>query len=164
MLTIRCTQRLLSRLGIKPDPNPPPSSTKLGDWYANLLYTPRGQFILCTSERSLLPVIVTAKDARLLLPAKLTLALGTLLTNLGVSFETIRPELSEMEPVTYAKTASRVVLGMMNDFAFNAGDDIASGYDPAEANRRIAEMPCSPIGMGFPIDVARSLLIGGERN
>jgi hypothetical protein len=99
MLTIRCTQRLLKRLGIKPDPNPPASTTKLGDWYANLLYTPRGQFILCTSERSLLSVLVTAKDARMLLPGKLPLALGAFLMNLGVPFDAIRAEISEMEPV-----------------------------------------------------------------
>ena len=161
VVTIRCTQRLLKRLGIKPDPAPPPSTTKLGDWYANLLYTPRGQFILCTSERSLLPVIISAKDARMLLPGKLQLALGAMLMNLGVPFDAIRPEFSQMEPVAYAKTANRVVLGVMNEFAFVSGDDLADGLDPIEASMQLAQLLWGPLGSRYPIEVARSLLLGG---
>jgi len=40
------------------------STTRLGDWYANLVYRPGGQVILFVNERSLLPVLVAASPAR----------------------------------------------------------------------------------------------------
>jgi hypothetical protein len=161
MLTIRCTQRLLKRLGMKPDPNPPPSTTTLGDWYANLIYTPRGQLILCTSERSLLSVLVAAKDARMLLPGRLPLALGALLMNLGVPFDAIRTEVSEMEPVVYAKTVNRAVLGTMTDFNFATGHYMHHGSDETDVMMRLAHTPCGAIGMEFPDRTAMALLSTG---
>jgi hypothetical protein len=164
VLTIRCTQRLLTRLATRPEPAPPPSTTKLGDWYANLLDTPGGQIILCTSERTFLSVLVTAKDARRLLPAKLSLALGAQLAQLGVPFAVIGDELAAMEPPTYAKTASRSVLGVMNDFAVTVSYCASNGVDEAEMNALLARTPCGPIGMRFPGEVAKALLVGGGAN
>jgi hypothetical protein len=43
----------------------PCSSGSLGDWYANLLYIDRQQFILAVSEKTLLPLLISAKDAKL---------------------------------------------------------------------------------------------------
>lgn len=36
MFTLRCTKKLLIHLKVKPDPQPPPSTTKLGDRYADV--------------------------------------------------------------------------------------------------------------------------------
>jgi hypothetical protein len=38
MLTLRCTKKLLGRLKAKPVSEAPSSTTRLGDWYGNLLY------------------------------------------------------------------------------------------------------------------------------
>ena len=56
VLTIRATTRLLKRAKIQPDPAPPASTGKLGDWYGNLLIVRPAQLVLCVSERTLLPV------------------------------------------------------------------------------------------------------------
>jgi hypothetical protein len=56
LFTLRCTKKLLTRLKVKPDPRPPPSTTKLGDWYADVLNLGRERLVLCVSELTLLPV------------------------------------------------------------------------------------------------------------
>jgi hypothetical protein len=101
---------------------PPPSTTRLGDWYANLLFTRRGQFILCVSQRTLLPIIVPARDAKSLL-ARLRDALPRVLSAIGVNPAVIDHELAEMAEGCFAKTANRTVLGLMNDLALNAAFD-----------------------------------------
>jgi hypothetical protein len=47
MFTLRCTKKLLDRMRVKPDPLPPPSTTKLGDWYADTLNLGRERLVLC---------------------------------------------------------------------------------------------------------------------
>ena len=78
MYTLRCTQKLRSR-GLKPatgvDRSP---DTVLGDWYATLLHSRPQQLVLCVSERSLLPVVLAAKDARSL-PQRLAEAVPVML-------------------------------------------------------------------------------------
>jgi hypothetical protein len=57
--------------------------TRLGDWYGNLFSVIRQQFALFTSERSLLSVVLPAKEIRPL-PGALTDALRRLLSDLEV--------------------------------------------------------------------------------
>ncbi|GEM_PF-2377023 len=71
MFTLRCTKKLLTRLKVKPDPRPPPPTTKLGDWCADVLNMGRERLVLCVSELTLLPVIVPAIGAGVDLNAKL---------------------------------------------------------------------------------------------
>ncbi|MGH8707497.1 MAG: DUF6933 domain-containing protein [Burkholderiales bacterium] len=82
MFTVRCTQKLLRRVEASDAPTAP--STVLGDWYANVLYSRPHQLALCVSERSLLPVVLHAKEANTLAP-RLTLAVGHVLQRLGVA-------------------------------------------------------------------------------
>ncbi len=152
MFTLRCTAKLLKRLKISADPTPPRSTTKLGDWYANLLYVDRQQLILCVSEVTLLPVLLRARGDRPL-AARLPSAVGEMLTALGIPERTVREETAEMNEVTIAATASRSVLGSMNDFVY-----LFDGYwDPDETllriALRIAEAPCRPLKMERPKDV-----------
>jgi hypothetical protein len=58
MFSLRCTRKLLGKLKVKPDPSPPAPTTRLGDWYANALNVGDHRLVLCTSERTLLPVLV----------------------------------------------------------------------------------------------------------
>ena len=41
MLVLRCTRKLLRRLGQTPARSVPESSTRLGDWYADIIYLGR---------------------------------------------------------------------------------------------------------------------------
>ena len=85
MFTLRCTKKLLDRMRVKPDLQPPPSTTKLGDWYADTLNLGRERLVLCVSELTLLPVVVPALGAAVDLNAKLARGLRETLEALGAS-------------------------------------------------------------------------------
>jgi hypothetical protein len=61
MFTLRCTRKLLKRLGTKPSSEVVEPGTVLGDWYANLLHLRPQQPVPVMSERSLLCVVVPAR-------------------------------------------------------------------------------------------------------
>jgi hypothetical protein len=63
VLTIRCTRKLLKRLGAEAIVDPPSPTNRLGNWYAKLVFVRHVPLIICISERSLLPVIVQARGA-----------------------------------------------------------------------------------------------------
>lgn len=157
MFTLRCTRTLLKRLKVRPEPSPPGSDTKLGDWYANLLYTKPQQLILCVSEKTLLPVILTAKGAE---PIEVRLAarVGETLRAIGIPDPIIKAELAAMSEVTISTTASRSVLGSMNDFAFMLDSHLSYGESFSDAALKLAEAPCSPIEMMSPRSVTIELL------
>ena len=101
MFTLRCTQRLRARLaspsadiGIEP-------TTHLGDWYANLLHVGRRQLVLAISERTFLPVVITAAPANTIV-ARLRVELAEILRGMSIEGATIDEELAEMANVTVA--------------------------------------------------------------
>jgi hypothetical protein len=83
MFTLRCTAGLRERLVETEKIASAPPSTRLGDWYAHLLFT-RPQLVLCVSDRTLLPVLVPARESRLLVP-RLREAVAQMLGALGVA-------------------------------------------------------------------------------
>lgn len=117
VFVLRCTQKLLDRLNSKPDPEPGLTDTVLGDWYANLIRVGRIQVVLAVSERSLLPVVVPARDGRTLVK-RLSEALEPMLTSIGVSADDATAERVAMQQWAVGKTANRRVLGSLNDLAF----------------------------------------------
>ena len=148
MFTLRCTGKLLKRLKVRADPSPSHSTTRLGDWYANLLYTKPQQLVLCVSAKTLLPVMVPASGPAPI-QTRLRDQLAEVLRAIGVPSTTIQAELLEMDRVVVSKTASRTVLGSMNDFV-----NMLSFYPPGlplvQLALSLAESPCSPIGMDSP--------------
>jgi hypothetical protein len=159
MTTLRCTAKLLKRLGISKPGEPPPPNNILGDWFANIVYTPQRHYVLLVSERSLLPVITTARDIRNLQPRFMT-ELGDVLLAIGVRRELIARELALMEPIYYGRTNDRRVLGSMNDLIFLFKGMLAHGRGGTvlECSLELARTPCGPIGMSRPRNVARRLL------
>jgi hypothetical protein len=112
-----CTQKLLDRVNASPDPEPSPPDTVLGDWYANLVRVGRTQVVLAVSERTLLPVVVPAKEGRTLV-RRVADAVEPMLVSIGIPAEAVIAERDAMRDVVIAKTASRRVLGSLNDLAF----------------------------------------------
>lgn len=154
MFTLRCTAKLLKRLRIEPQAIRTPPSTRLGDWYANLLFTRPAHLVLCVSERTLLPALIPAREVRSVVP-RLRGAVGELLLVLGVPEDAIRDEQEAMAPAIIGKTASRQVLGSMNDFvtmleAYRG----PTASPPALLNLALwlAGTPCSPLRMNCPRD------------
>jgi hypothetical protein len=149
----------MKRLGIRDPGDPPPPENVLGDWFANILYTRQGHFILLVSERSLLPVLTTARDLDNLVP-RFTRQLHDVLSALGVRQELINRELSRMEPLYFGRTNSRSVLGTMNDFVQMFKYMLPDGQDLTvfDWSLQLAQAPCGPIGRESPNRLTRRLI------
>lgn len=161
MFTLRCTQRLRARLasptadiGIEP-------TTHLGDWYANLLHVGRRQLVLAISERTFLPVVITAAPANTIV-ARLRVELAEILRGMSIEGATIDEELAEMANVTVARTASRQVTGVLVDFSKLLAFWIEDGLPLVECSLKLAETPCSPLyKTTVSPDRATTALFGG---
>lgn len=166
MLTFRCTRKLLEYLDVDPIKDPSPSTGKLGDWYANLVPTYSGDLILFVNEESLITVAVPtvlADDLILTFRSRVR----NLLLILDVSLQEIDREISHYHEVRFAKTASRSVLGSMNDIAWNyqyiaARGDESGTLSLSDAEYQLSNMP-SIARDSFPADVARKLLETKDR-
>jgi hypothetical protein len=87
------------------------STTRLGDWSANLVGVRQRRFVLLVSEHSRLPIIVPARDVTHL-TAHLVGALAPVLQGLGIGAVKVRGELSEMREFVFKRTNNRfLVLG-----------------------------------------------------
>ncbi len=155
MVRLRCTLRVLKRFGLEPRPEAATSTTLLGDWYANLLNAGRSRWVLCVSERALLPVIVPARKATF--PGPLPSSLRTVLAGLGIRAAEIEREIAEMAQIGIDRTRSRQVLGVMNDFAVAAELFLRDDTGPIEVALRVAHTPSKPLDYESPDRIARSL-------
>src|SRR5580698_5713357 len=100
MVTVRCTQKLLKYLRTGTDlRHTDLPTTRLGDWYANLLFARHQRLIICVSERSLLPVIVAAKDSSSF-SSWFREGVRSVLWTIGVSTDALNHELQEMVDVS----------------------------------------------------------------
>lgn len=109
----------------------PASTTVLGDWYANVLFW-RPQVAMFVSASTFVPVLVPLAPATGLV-ARFPAAMGEMLGALGVDPRFVESESTEMSSAVLAKTASRQVLGVMNEFAFMAEHTISAGRsDPLD--------------------------------
>lgn len=161
MFTLRATRKLLTRLHAEPLPESHGPTTRLGDWYGNLLFRRGGQVVLLVNERSLLPVLMPAAPMVTLL-ARIPAAVGEIQTELGVPAEVVEAEVAEMAEVRLGATASRRVVGSMTDFAILFDGYRDDGMSLLDVSLRLAEAPCGPIKMRSPRVVARELLLAGE--
>jgi hypothetical protein len=160
VFTFRPTARLAKRLGVRSALQDQPATTRLGDWYGNLIYHGSHQMILCTSDKSLLTVVLPARDAKRSLVAALPASLGPLLRAIGVPAVRIQRELDAMRESAMGKPLSRSVLGSMNDLPYGLlyrlDDDPGTPFE--EVALDLAETLCSPLGYDSPRETARRLL------
>lgn len=157
MYTLRCTRKLLDR-GLAPSSGPEQApTTVLGDWYATLLPMRPQQLVLCVSERSLLALVLPARDARSL-PQRLVLALPELLTAIEVPKASIEAELHAMQSASrIGTTASRSVVGSLNQLSYLL-ESYAKQYPGRslqEHSLRLAGTPMTALGRDAPFpDIA----------
>lgn len=158
MLTLRCTARTLKRFRLTAVEDPPDSTGRLGDLYANVLRLGRRQLVLCVAERTFLPVLLPARRERF--PAKLGEDLLTMLSLLEIVDEPAVAELEAAAEVTIARTASRSVLGVMNDMALAL--ETAHTYGGLPEDRFAISLWLSgrihaPLDHGSPAEATRRL-------
>lgn len=147
MFTLRCTARLRKRLVTTEETASAPPSTTLGDWYAHLLFT-RPQLVLCVSDRTLLHVLVPARDGSFLV-RRLREGVGQMLRALGVGEAAVAEEENAMLDAVIGKTMSRQVVGSLNDFV-RMLDSYGGDGTLLDVSLRLAETPCGPLQMNSP--------------
>jgi hypothetical protein len=164
VISLCCSQVVRSRLGIfgRPPAAPEPT-TRLGNWYVHLVRLGSRQYVLATSERSLLTVILPARALRATIEGNLRNAVGQLLLALNIPMEVVSRELAQMEPALIAPATNRRVLGSINEFAFHLGVRQDQISDPVEMAVSLSGIPMSAVGSksryGIPRDVAHALLL-----
>lgn len=158
MSTIRCTGKLLKRLRIDDPGEAVEPSNALGDWYANIIYTREGHYVVLVSERSRLPVIISARGLSDF-PRRFLRMLGELLILLGIDRHRVERELEAMQPLYLGKTASRSVVGSLSDFAslFKHRVQVAD-LSIVTHGLELADTLCGPLNMEAPAEVTRRLL------
>ncbi|MDP2018887.1 hypothetical protein [Hydrogenophaga sp.] len=158
MFTLRCTQKLLQRMGTSGPDSALASTTVLGDWYANILFTRPRQLVLCISERTLLPVVVAAKDVQRL-PSRLIESLPEVLCQLGVDGAAIAQEQAEMREIQINRSASKQVLGSLNQLMFQLESQIHWHPDLTliEHALRLAETPMKGIEYSSPAQATSAM-------
>jgi len=162
MITLRCTQKLRKYLGVIPVNTPEPTTAKLGDWYGNLVPTFSGDLIIFVNEQTLLTIAIPVWESNNLVPLFRS-RVANLLGMIGVHPKEIANEISHYDQVQYSKTASRSVLGSLNDFAWHyqiIAEEAKSKSDLSlsKAELKLNQMPCKPIGYRFPSEAAIELL------
>ncbi len=101
------------------------------------------------SERTLLPVVVAAKDG-MRFPDRLRAGLREVLQALSVNPAAIESELTAMTGFVWGRSASRQVLGTMNDFHRMFESYRVRGSSLLDVALNLAEAPCGPIKMESP--------------
>ena len=115
--------------------------------------------VLLVNATTRMSVVVPARSLSTL-PSRFAEGLATVLTTLDVSPEVIAAELREMRDVTFTTTASRSVLGTMNDYAIYIEavfrDDVTVSLHTLSV--KLADTPVGPLGYDQPREVVRRLL------
>jgi len=155
MVVLRCTLKLLVRLKQAGDLPAVESTTRLGDWYGNILQLGRRQHLLFISERSRLPVVLPIRELQRLATV-FPDAVCERLAIVGVTAADIADE--RMSELAFGRTRNRSLLGTLNDFAFMAQSGDARRTEPEspeELMRFLARTPILPLDGASPIELTR---------
>jgi hypothetical protein len=161
MLVLRCTQKLLKRIGTA-DADPPQSTTALGDWFAQPLSVGHQRFVLLASEHSRLPILMPARDVKHLADNFPEALFGMLLA-VGVPISAVEREVEACDDIVIAATNNRSVLGTLNDYSRMLQWTMPKrpNADLMDVALWLADTPVRPID-GFPDRVTRRLLGDGR--
>jgi hypothetical protein len=134
------------------------STTRLGDWYGNILQLGRRQHLLFISERSRLPVVIPIREGKRL-AAVFPDAVCDVLGHVGVAVGDIADERSRMSEIAFGRTRNRSLLGTLNDFAFMAQVGNARRPEPEspeELVRFLSQTPILPLDGASPIELTHA--------
>jgi len=166
MLTLRLTKRLAQRLGVRLDKTAPESDGRLGDWFANMIHEPL-PVVVCTNAPTRLALVVPALDAAEVV-RQFRMRLANLLGGLGVPDDAVTAEVASTEPVAFAPTNDRRVLGSLNDICFHVAVGLVDcGGMVRESElfaleRQLAGMPHVKLAESIPERAVRAILGGAD--
>lgn len=139
MFSIRATRKVLTAMKAAPVKEPPAPTTVLRDWYVNVT---NDGLVLCVSEKTLLPVVLP-REALGAIAIELPRALATVLDKLGVGRAAIERERFAMAQSTVSTTASRRVVGFLNEFAFMMEATHEHPRSLLQTSLDLAHTPCN---------------------
>jgi len=160
MQLIRCTQKLQKEMGLKKAglSIAETDNSRLGEWYANLIYIERRKCVVFVNKKTLFNFItpnVNRGQIRELDKLFLMYFVNTIL--IGSGFDFIVPDvLDEYHNIHYAKTDSRSVLGSMNDIVMNYRyyiDDEGGllNFDYLKILKKVNDIPFRALKSTIPI-------------
>jgi hypothetical protein len=168
MIVLRCTQRLLKASGIKPVEEPPAPTAPLGEWYANIVSLPfRGRsLVVFVDGGTLLSVVAPGRVVGTTVPV-FQRRLPHLLKRLDMPQAWIDEHMAGLSEVCFARTASRSVLGSMNDIARQIWGDAESvrSFDQLDLDwleARLGEVPFGALRYRSPIGALAELVQPGS--
>jgi hypothetical protein len=126
--------------------DPVDPATELGNWYATALFW-KPQVALFVNERTLLPVFMPLAPASSL-ARRFPEELRRVLDAHGVDPRFVDAEITSMGVGRIAKTASRSLLGVMNEFTFFGNvhrEELGADENLVALSVRLAETPMSPL-------------------
>ena len=162
MVAIRCTKKLLARVG-SPKEVTEPATTILGDWYAQPLNIGHQRLVLLISEHSRLPVMMAGRDLKHL-AANFPDALAAVLWGLGIDAAAVQREVEATSEALVATTNSRSHLCTLIDFSFMLRWQLPDRPD-LDLVRAALELAHTPVAAStrrafFPDQLTRQLLEG----
>jgi hypothetical protein len=145
VLIVRTTRKLLDLVGPPDLSADDHDSTRLGPWYATRLPW-RHRVALLVSESTLLPVLMPLTPARSW-SSRIADHVATVLAAHRVPTAFVEAELEHVADRRLGPTASRSVVGVMNEFVhltdvYRAGE---AEPDLLDLSLRLAETPFSPL-------------------
>lgn len=145
VLVVRGTKKFLDRAGKDDAADERPSTTVLDDWYATVWFW-RPQVALFVNDRTLLPVLIPMAPAATVVDRFVTWMPETF-GEYGLDPRFVGAEVEQMSAHRLAKTASRSVLGVMNEFKFMADNYLhqADDVELSELALWLAQTPCGPL-------------------
>lgn len=163
MYTLRCTKRLLARLRPSLARECPVSTTRLGDWYANLVQVGRKQLVLAVSAPTLLPILMPAAPVATL-PDRMPTGVAEMLGALRIATRDIDDEIAAMNEVMFATTINPRVVGILVDFARLLPFYMEKPGTLLDHALHLARTPCSPLARpNTSPDLVTLALFGGSR-
>lgn len=146
MLSLCCTKVIRDRICLAAQlPSPVQPSTRLGNWYVHLARFGHQQIVSATSERSLLTVLLPARQLRESIEIRFQAAVVEILDALELPTKIVNRELAAVQPISFATASNRRVIGSMNEFARQIESDLTRIRDPLHLSLRLAEMPMSAV-------------------
>ena len=163
-MIIRCTQKLLKELRVKPE-EPNVISSEGESWHANRLRIDRRKCVLFTHDTTLFSFFVPGLRRPDFDHFDVVFGEGLFrsLRLFDLSCSIPSPNWPRSRHISYAKTNNRSVLGSMNDLAFHIEYYIADagGLNTADLvtmHQRINEIPFKAIGYKHPREQLQALL------
>ncbi|QDU63560.1 hypothetical protein Pan216_44400 [Planctomycetes bacterium Pan216] len=151
-MIVRLTEKLRSKIKVGPLQTLPLEERPFADWSANFFRVDLVQYVILTHTRSLYSCVMLGKgvtDERRFLERGIA-TIGEFMLADGHESAHRTFAAASSEPVRFAKSLNRSILGSMNDLIYNAKWNIAHGQPPHEVGFGLNIAPMSGLDWSNP--------------